>query len=194
MQPFIGNKYGKDDVKKVLLIAESHYLPEGSSVLPSSEWYENDESHLTTEERHYIDTREVTKIALEKGNKKSIFYKLSEALKPINPNQENHGFDYAAYMNCFQKPAPYGTTVKDSLDKSGLDTKVAKEVVSAVVNAINPDVVIFTSKLAWDYVGKYVQEDHASTKFDFTYHPTGPFTNWNGEMGLQRFQDIITSI
>src|SRR5690554_5957324 len=61
LMPFIGLNYTNSNSIKLLLIAESHYLPEHSSISNNVEkWYNLNETHLTSEELDYINTREIT--------------------------------------------------------------------------------------------------------------------------------------
>ena len=59
-RPFVG-KHFAGGKSKILLLAESHYLPIGSTahLLPKN-WYENSSAHLTDKERIWINTRELS--------------------------------------------------------------------------------------------------------------------------------------
>ena len=63
--PFIGQEY-EEQSKRLLLIGESHYLPEDTNV-DLSQWYSLDEDSLSEEDLEYVDTRGVLNYAINKN-------------------------------------------------------------------------------------------------------------------------------
>src|SRR5687768_9795187 len=60
MKPYIGHNYGTNGKAKIMLVAESHYLPEYSTISNDPEkWYNSKQSDLNEEETGWIHTRGV---------------------------------------------------------------------------------------------------------------------------------------
>jgi len=59
--PFVGRKY-KSTYRRILLIAESHYLPKGVQVIPSASWYGGTSKVLPPSVAELIHTRQIVSI------------------------------------------------------------------------------------------------------------------------------------
>jgi hypothetical protein len=151
MRPFVGTEYGRGG-PKILLVAESHYLPPASTVhLDAARWYAGSESDLCPEkERGWINTREIVNKGrwVKKGH--TIYRHVALALEEAGIPASNNAFRYVAFMNCFQRPA----VSKQSISATPLDLEVAVQTVSAVIEVLAPDHVVFISTKAKDKVGK----------------------------------------
>lgn len=120
-------------------------------------------------------------------------------------DEECKNYEYFAFMNFFQMPALYAgmkywTSLKKSALKSGMTKKQAKayaekvwddtvqqssDVLDDVIDTLNPNVVIFTSKSAADaYKGKYKN----TLKVITAVHPASPHwhKSMNGQNGKER--------
>lgn len=139
MMPFIGEKY---DEKKLLVIGESHYLPECSE--KSSDWYRHDWNYLDEEEKGWINTSEL--IRNTKYNKAHTIYKnIDLAFKEVF-NVKDESWHYMAFMNFFQRPAEKtGKSIKVTSE----DRDIANDTLKEVVNVLKPDTVIFVSSKAY---------------------------------------------
>jgi len=151
-RPFIG-KHFDDGKSKILLLAESHYLPTGSTahLLPKN-WYENSSVLLTDEERRWINTRGI----INSGNNQhwkhkghTIYRHLEKALIESGIPKSTNSFSYVACMNAFQRPAK----TKDSLRVHEIDTENAFLVLSSVIEILKPDHICFVSSKAWKHLG-----------------------------------------
>ncbi len=120
-------------------------------------------------------------------------------------DEEGKNYNHFAFMNFFQMPALYAgmkywTSLKKSAVKSGMSKKQAKAyaekvwddtvrisscVLDEVIDILNPNIVIFTSKSAAEaYNGKYKNTPNIIT----AVHPASP--HWhkckNGQNGKER--------
>jgi hypothetical protein len=165
MLPFIGNEWSRMS-KRILIIAESHYLPVCSNGKSSSEnWYNNDASLLTFEDKNWTDTRSVVNsadhYAITKKNHSrghSIFYNIKsavfEAMEISNPKQTV--FQHFAYYNYFQRPAE---KTGGSILNTHIDDDIAYKTFKALCRIIEPTAVIFVSQKAYkSFKSKYSLE------------------------------------
>lgn len=194
MLPYIGANYVKDDTKKILLIAESHYLPKYSEIHKNSKvWYNSNQGDLNLEEIHYINTRRVMEAEWNTVSD-IIFRELDKKLSEFVDTSKGRAMTYTSFMNCFQRPANEGDSIKDSCVE--LDLKISFDTVNAVIEAINPDIIIFTSKYAWDSMGwKIANESKKNRIFDFVCHPGTGGLHWhrkNYNHGASKFIEILT--
>ena len=143
MLPFIGDEFEKT---KLLLIAESHYLPPNSKVILDGsndfkKWYEADEDTLEQEDKDWIHTRETIK------NNTTTMKNLQEVLKLAGENLgKTDKYEYVAFMNCMQRPAGYYPGNIKSWKK--VDNEKAREVVQKVVKILQPKAICFVSTKA----------------------------------------------
>lgn len=167
MRPWVGNDYGRY-YTKLLLVAESHYLPPGSTVQKDpTAWYSGSQGCLSEEEVDYINTRAVLLAHhLEPG----IWDSLARVMREqgiIPPPNSNNVYDHFCWYNYFQRPAeaPYA-----SINVQGIDESKAREVFLANLNILEPEVVIFTSSMAWDAARPNLGKRPGI--YDFVPHPT----------------------
>ena len=65
MQPWIGSEYREN---RILVVGESHYMPEGSTInLSLGTWYSATQAELTDSERSYIHTVDCVRYRLSEG-------------------------------------------------------------------------------------------------------------------------------
>lgn len=137
MLPFIGEKFEKD---RILLISESHYLPEIKMAAFTDVWYK-DRSLVDSVQKNHI-----TRVVAGNGSHR-LFTNINSVL-----NKENLNFSSCAWYNFYQKPARHKDSIKHSL--SPLDRKVAQETFEDLINILKPKAVIILSKLAFDDLHK----------------------------------------
>jgi hypothetical protein len=193
MRPFIGKNFGKDNSKKIMLIGESHYLPPKSTISKNSEnWYGSSESDLNSEEIAWINTRNILS-----GNWKSaghmIFRELNTRMSEFMNVEKFRAMTNVAFMNGFQRPAPEtGDSIKNFCKP--IDFKTGAQTIKEVVNIIEPDLVIFVSKLSWDKLRYDIPKSELEVKYHFVCHPgTGGryWHNKNYQHGLKKFKSLI---
>ncbi len=179
MLPWIGYDY-KNQKIKVLTVGESHYLSKTSTYHhdPIS-WYAGI-LMSNKPDKAGIHTRKVifSGILTQWKKKSKVIFKntesalLSSNLFPIKPDS---AYDNIAFMNFFQRPAEKSGK---SIKVKDLDLTISSQVFTEVVNIIKPDVVIFTSVLAYKYAKNCAALDYLSTnEITFTKCPH-PATSW----------------
>ena len=150
MLPYVGPNYTKSG-KKLLIIAESHYLPPKSVINNSAnQWYKSSQKDLTKQEIAWVNTREILAGNLQpRGHMiyKEINLRLSEYF-----DVDQRPLNNLIVMNGFQRPSPVsGDSIKNFTVLE--DLKISINVINEVIKITNPDAVIFVSKYAWvDYV------------------------------------------
>jgi hypothetical protein len=190
MFPYIGINYGKGNNPKILLIAESHYLPEGSSVsCDEKKWY-SEKMNLKNEEKEWIHTRGVLESDW-RSRGHVIFKKLERCLQGyFKMDGSTRAMTNVCYMNGFQRPSPQkGESISKCLTE--LDCEISSDTLSKVINIINPDIVIFVSKLSWEKLHSRLKLN-TEIAIEYTCHPSTVY--WERasyKHGKQKFNDIL---
>lgn len=193
MLPFVGKNYGKSSSRKIMLIAESHYLPPKSTISKNPEkWYSSTQTDLTDEEIAWINTRNILK-----GNWKPaghmIFRELNTRMSEFMNVKEFRAMTNVAFMNGFQRPAPEtGDSIKNFC--KSIDYRIGAKTITEVVNIIEPDLVIFVSKLSWDKLRWKIPKSELGIRYDFVCHPGTGGRYWHSkkyEHGLKKFKSLI---
>ena len=181
MLPWIGKDYDSRNHKKLLIIGESHYLPERSTVHKNPcKWYRLSSHKLSKREREWINTRQIIDSGRnQKWESKAhwIYRNVELILKRVfKPNDTTNMFQYIAFTNYFYRPAKNGQSIELSPD----DKKHSREIIQQVVSKIKPDIVCFVSTTSYETA----KEDSIISflnsrriKYDYTPHPTCPW--WN---------------
>lgn len=103
MLPFVGAEYDTASRTRILLIAESHYLPEYSHVHDDAlAWYEGSSVALTEEEKGWINTRGVVglgKAGWTRGQ--TVFRQIERELSEAGLPGRDNMFVHVSFMNCF---------------------------------------------------------------------------------------------
>lgn len=151
LRPWVGEKYGNKESKKLLIIGESHYFPADSVVAQNpEEWYSKNQDFLSESEKKWIHTSGIINKNIRhnfpsKGH--SIYRNIAREINKNHFNYENSAeiFNHLAYMNYFQRPAE----VKGgSINVKEIDKVVSETVVSDVIKALSPELIIICSNKA----------------------------------------------
>lgn len=221
MFPFIGKNYDK---YRILQVGESHYINQYCDSIKydakyfSEHWWDSSFDNVLDELKckDWVDTRHVVGENFCNGVKSSSSYgifrnPLTEFENIKNYGRKDSNYNYFAFMNFFQMPALIsGLKLWTSLQKSKkgwekgdikLWNKVCNEsikVFDAVVGIINPSVVIFTSKSAYN---AYTNDENCShdagrykndERLYVVCHPGCPWWNRaNGKYGREKFKNIL---
>jgi len=193
MMPWIGNKYDNGSFKKILLIGESHYLPDcvEDEFKTEEGWYYQQEDDLDPESISWTDTREVVGIGPKKWTKGHTIYrevnKVIGDLLNLDYKSENM-FQYVAYYNYFLRPAfPKGESFKHICTE--LDKRVAFNAFCEIVKIIKPDFIYFFSKFAWDSLHKF-KLCFTNIEMDYSPHPASPWWNRKNYITKNRIEFI----
>lgn len=202
MKVWVGCNYSNNS-KKLLLIGESHYLKETSDYHHNPEsWY----AGVSVSDKldwGWIKTRSIISNGIDtkwKGGSKAIYRNIERALfeslmfkeKPLTV------FTEVAFMNYFQRPAE---RTGKSINVSQIDAKVSYGVFHSVVNIISPNIVIFTSSLAWEHAKKHGVVEFLKEKdvsFIRAPHPGMPWWNkaskaYKNHTGKEHFIEFVNN-
>jgi hypothetical protein len=183
MMPWIGRYYG-EKYKKVLFVAESHYLPpESTAQLNAELWYNSKQDNLKDYELEYITTRDVlTKHHLENGIWKNPG-QIMKNHKILPPPESENVFEWFSFYNFFQRPAQ---KEGKELFVNDLDKRKANEVFYSNLKILKPEIVIFLSSKAWICCNSKGIDDIV---FDFVPHPSSRW--WNRKSLKYKVEDKI---
>lgn len=144
MRPFVGRNYEKT---KLLLVGESHYLPENSSAELITKWYEKDSQQLSAEEYMWTHTAMIINNTDFKPKGHRIYANLEKVLSQTISQTEDTGLVNCAYMNFFQRPAEKS---KESIRLNERDCIVANDVFRQVCSILKPKMIYFASRKAFN--------------------------------------------
>ena len=213
MLPYIGSKWGEN--KKILFLAESHYIPgvDIKSIYPEidfrSKWYDLNESYFDGHDylKDYINTRSVIEKSDDVHNSGfssplTIYYNIKEELKKnlTEIQNENFIFPYFSIYNYFQRPSFIeGETIQNTPE----DDSVAFKTLKKVFETLNPEIIIFVSKKAFDSFNRTLKQsnshDFKNVIIERTPHAGSAWWNmqseaYGGKTGREHFINIIKSI
>jgi hypothetical protein len=209
--PFVGTRYAdrlRDDTgPRLLLIGESHYLPEGAALHHDPDtWYASNERDLLRQQddwalehpddaddwRAWIHTAAVVRNACEQNFANQAHWIWKNAFEVINdagprypePREVAHDI---AFLNFFVRPARTGASLKGHL--SPLDVRLANDVLAHRIAELRPTAIAFISRFAAAKCDDRTTEGIPRT---VTPHPTSPW--WNrasDDYGNLRGRDFL---
>ncbi|SHK79600.1 hypothetical protein [Fibrobacter sp. UWEL] len=196
MQPFVGENYDSPNHKKLLLVGESHYMPEHSTVHHHvNEWYHG-APVLSIEEQRYCDTAGTR--AYKSGRFGEVVEKHLQSVLPVDGN----AWEETASINYYMRPADYLENIQKLWKKSSegdkqTDKEFAIENLLFVMDVLKPDLMIFLSKQScvdaettykklfgtelWDWTSS------RGIEYIYTYHPSCPC--WHSKMKYWKAKD-----
>jgi hypothetical protein len=181
MRPWIGCNYAQARIK-LLLVGESHYLEINSTYHHDPiAWYEG----MTISDKDdwgWVKTRNIILNGIKtnwKSHSKAIYKNTEKALFESNffDKKPVTAYTDVGFMNFFQRPAEVSGK---SIKVSEIDAMISNNVFQDVVSVISPDIVIFTSSLAFNCAKggnslSFLQDK--KIKYIRTPHPGMPW--WN---------------
>ena len=148
MIPFVGSHYVSSEHPRVLLLGESNYLPQGSTVhLDAQAWYKGSQNNLNGDEINWINCRELV-CGDWKPKAHGIYKNINEIIESVSFGTGGRGMDHVAFMNAFQRPSKTGKSMRWYC--TDIDILKSSAVIESVIKILEPDCVIFVSKLAFD--------------------------------------------
>ena len=177
MLPYVGPDYASSGHKKMLLIGESFYFPEDSTIhKDAAKWYQKTQADLNEEEEIHIHCRSLIEGEWRAKTGHEMYREIDKYLRACSPELDaaERATSHIAYTNAFLRPAAErGKSFMPCCTTEDRERSI--EVTNAVIKTLQPDLVIYLSKYAWDCVGWQVADLNPSVIFDFTSHPTDPF-------------------
>jgi len=197
LRPAIGKNYGMNNLNKLLVVAESNYFKddlETKSVFKDAEkWYFDENCLLIPDEKE----KDVQSWVDEN---RTPFNNISKSMKEVL-NEANIKYDdglleeFSYYKNYFLRPASVkGTDRSFKKDCKQIDREIAGIALCGIIDIIKPDILIFTSKYAWEEFTKYCQNANLvfeNTEIHFVCHPSSPHWNNKNGSGKQNFESLL---
>jgi hypothetical protein len=184
---------------RILVLGESHYLDSAEASNHPDFWYERRDLANTLSAAN-INTRNVVDNAInarKPRKSKAIFHSLTSALNAcgIAAAGARSSLKSIAYMNYFQRPAEESG---ESIRVHPRDVVEAASVVAEVVTVLQPQLVVFASRLAWRHAKAGLAEQLKLIGIQ-TLDVPHPATSWwnrpsrpmKGRTGRQRFIDTV---
>lgn len=144
--PYVGKNYFENK-NRVIIVGESHYLSqELNNKITCEQWYNYDYQITDEIKNKYLNTRNVLNWYPNQKTLKAyrIFYNLENTYRTVF-NDVNL-FKECVYLNYFQRPAE---STGDSIRVNLMDREVAYDNFKCVIQLLEPNKVIFVSKLAY---------------------------------------------
>jgi hypothetical protein len=201
--PWVGEGYNTSQ-NKLLILGESHYLSKESKYHHDPVlWYEGVDVSQR-DDLNWMKTANIIKNGLNNGWKeksKLIYKNLSKALieSEIKEFRVEQPFNKICFFNYFQRPAEItGKSIKISES----DSQESCAVVGDVISIVKPDIVIFSSSLAWknaNKTGLIILLEKKGIKCASVPHAGMPWWNrvakkYGNKTGKQYFIDFIKKV
>lgn len=191
MRPYVGKHFHDAGKPSLLLIGESHYLPEDSTQHITAEtWYASSSETLSPDEREWISTAALLDASRAEGFSNTAHSIWSNPLWEINEHGPRYSdykrvADDIAFYNFFLRPGLEG----DSLAVAPQDVEIANEAFRAHYEALKPTAIVFLSSLAHNH---FRPSEPLSVPVIATPHPGCEW--WNRvaqKYGNRRGRDIL---
>ena len=192
MLPFIGRHYPET---QILLVGESHYLDpdENEDAKIMENWYHMPTEHYKFKYPDNINTRKVIHnyLTLRRSKAHSMFRNPAKALIEaweLDDVNDSEAFTAFAFMNYFQRPEASSGKSINLIE--GDETK-SFENLNSVIEILDPAIVLFLSKKAFDSYKNCVK-GRIDSRITYVSHPTSEYWNKsNGkEEAIRRFKEI----
>ncbi len=182
--PFVGRHY---ESTRILLLGESHYLDssEDETAKKMEGWYCSTTESYSFKYPENVDTRLVVHNYLNARRSKahSMFGKPAEALIEawnLENVNDSEAFTTFAFMNYFQRPE---ANAGKSISLNEEDKTVAYMTLNEVIKILEPKLILFLSKKAYDCY-KELAGDKVDSRTNYVYHPTSKY--WNEDNGKNK--------
>lgn len=197
MTPYVGDRYSEAQQHgcALLVIGESHYLPEKSVVhRDCASWYASDHTKLNQEEKVWISTKDLifNQLPQNFSNKAHWIWKIGyEQINRFGPAFDDYRklFPYTVFYNFYLRPANQGNTFMELC--TAYDNVVATANFEYMVGQYKPNGIVFLSRLAFESCGA---KNGLSIPVAGAPHPTCRWWNrkcgkYGGRFGRDLVQD-----
>lgn len=194
--PAVGEHYWREDNshKKLFLVGESNYFNDidiqNSDFLDAEKWYKEKSAKLIPENRK----KEVCNWKGGYRTFENVYKVMNNVLSVAGIAYDDYLLQEAAFYNYFLRPAYNDGKHKGFIPQS-IDREVSGIALSGVIDRLQPDLVIFLSKKAYDGFSQYIGRDarlYDKSFIEFVYHPGSPRWNRdNGAQGRAKFEELL---
>lgn len=199
LKPFVGERFGKDGMPAILLIAESHYVPEDEVTkqhLDARKWYEGNSDTTSEYTLNCINTSYIFP-NIAKRSPNSIHGILQREINKSGPKWKGDLdiLKHLAFYNFYLRPARQFKR-PTQLIPTPLDTEYANEAFSYWVTKLKPTAIVFVSKNAWNHLDKTRLPDipHLAVPHPKCPHWNKPSKRYGGKTGHAFFADFIKKL
>ena len=160
MRPWIGSRYRDARHKRLLVIGESHYLPNESTIHHDPDrWYRSGQDDLSEEEVRWASTIGNITGQWYRAHRiyRAIQDEVARILQESGVTPDDFPLNHIAYCNYFLRPAPVaGGSMEGNVRPQDLD--VAEEVLRWFTLHHRPELVIVTSRFAGRHAEQVIRE------------------------------------
>lgn len=195
MEPYVGDRFGETARPAILLVGESHYLPEGSTQhLTPESWYGNDHTILTDKERKWINTARIIERSREEEFKNPAHSIWKNSLKVLNsagPQYQDltDACGDIAFCNFFLRPGREGESLKGEVER--IDVELASDRLKQLIASLEPSHVVFLSSFA----RRKFRSEAVDVPIEATPHPGSPWWNRTAKKyGDRRGRDVLRDL
>ncbi len=194
--------WSSENHSRLLIVAESNYFEdEAESVYKSV--FKNPEAWYQGEDRQHLipitgKEPEEYKVKVSNFISYRTINKLCKPMKEVSGLNCNPIYKEAMFYNYFLRPATKQVNGKRGFvnDCKQLDRIVAGTALCGIIDLVNPDIVIFVSKYAYDEFKKYAESvgyEYNPEKINFVCHPAsfGPNGWYYSKDGKQKFERLL---
>lgn len=196
--PYIGRYFCSPDEPSLLLVGESHYLPEGSTQHNTPDaWYSGDATTLNGTEVAWISTAKIVEDSRKerfRNRAHSIWKNSLTVINDAGPRYPDFTLacDHIAFCNFFLRPARQGL----SLEVKEADIEWANLRLRHILTQYQPDGLVFVSALA---SSKWQESAELSIRTATTPHPSSSWWNrtskkYGGRKGREILADFTETI
>ncbi len=161
MEPWVGSRYRDQCHQRLLVVGESHYLPNESTIHHDpGRWYQSRQDDLSAEEVRWASTAGNITGRWYRAHRiyRAIRDELARTLTERGMTPDEFPLNHVAYCNYFLRPAPKeGGSMEGNAVQQ--DFEVAEEVLGWFIARHGPELVIVTSRFAGRYA-EGVLRDH----------------------------------
>jgi hypothetical protein len=151
MRPHVGRHFSDGDKPSILLVGESHYLPNGSTRhTDPATWYSGSSADLSNVEVEWISTARIIELASKEKFKNKAHSIWKNSFGTINANGPRYSdftrvADDVAFYNFFLRPALQGQSLRVSPE----DAQFANAAFARWCEELKPTSIVFLSMLAY---------------------------------------------
>lgn len=214
--PYVGENYYSDNHKRLIFIGESNYFPASFDPLLEKIKRYGDKTLLPLSPQELQSLRDFIEVFPDeqKWYKEYTGKPIPESIKSFVGNAidyktfnnvfrlikgilkdetEKSGLEQVAFYNYFLRPAVDNGKTK-GFKPQALDREVAGAALCGIIECLQPQVIVFLSKKAFEAFDKYLRDknlNYDDIKILWAYHPASRRHWWRGLYGKTYLENIL---